>query len=341
MDTSAGAAQLPPHARMLHFVLGPQMAHVVYALIDLGIADELARRPRTVDQLATATGTQAPALARLLRAAAAIGVLAVGADGRYTATPLSHVLRTEYAGSVRDLLRYDASELASRPWQRLADAVRTGERAFDAEFGTPFFEYLATHPDASELFDRAMTQMSMSTTAVYLNRYDFGQHRRVADLGGGRGYFLAMLLQRYPAMTGVLVDRPAVTAEALPLLKQYGVQDRVTVTAGDFSQDVPPGCDAYVLKNVLHDWSDEQARPILAAIRSTMDDDARLLVCESVLAPPGQPDLGALLDLDMMLKFGGLERDLEGWRTLLRHARFELANEPDVGTRTVLVGRPV
>jgi multifunctional cyclase/dehydratase/O-methyltransferase len=325
---------------VLYFVAGAQMAHVVYALAELGVAEELARRPRTVEQLATATGTDAPALSRLLRAAASVGVLAVEPDGRYAATPLSHVLRTEHPGSVKDLLLYDASELVTRPWRRLADAVRTGERAFDAEFGVSFFEYLAAHPDAGELFDRAMTQMSMSTTAVYLNRYDFGQHRRVADLGGGRGYFLAMLLQRYPSMSGVLVDRPPVAAEARALLKQHGVDERVTVVAGDFLHEVPAGCDAYVLKNVLHDWSDEDALPILRAVRSTMDDSARLLVCESVLAPPGQPDLGALLDLDMMLKFGGLERDLDGWRGLLHRAGFDLVNDPDVGTRTVLVGRP-
>jgi multifunctional cyclase/dehydratase/O-methyltransferase len=317
-------------------VSGARAAQVVYALAELGVADELADGPRTVAEIAAATGTHEPSLARLLRAAAAIDVIAALPDGRYGPNALSAALRSDAPGSVRELVLFNASDLDSLPWRALSDGIRTGKPTFDTLFGTSFFAHLDSHPEDAALFDRAMTNMSVSSSAVYLAQYDFSDLTRVADVGGGRGYFLSALLQRYPHLHGVLVDLPGAAAEAPDLLRERGLADRVSVEAGDFFTEVPGGCDGYVIKNVLHDWDDDDALRILRTVRAAMAPDSRILICESVLAPPGRFDHAALLDLDMMLKFGGRERDLESWRSLLARAGLRLANNPTVGARTVL-----
>ena len=273
---------------------------------------------------------------RLLRAAAAIELLAVDADGRYRLTALSSGLRGDDPNTVRDLVLLNASDLDTLPWSALSDSVRTGLSPFERIFGADFFDHLRCRSQAADVFDRAMTQMSISSAAAYLAQYDFTGLRRVADIGGGRGYFLATLLQRYEQMVGVLVDRPTVVLRAVSLMRQYGVDDRAAVVAGDFFREVPTRCDAYILKNVLHDWDDADATQILTTVRRAAGRSAFVLICEHVLGPPGSRDYGAMLDLDMMLKHGGRERDLESWQQLITGAGLRLTNTPAAGCRTVL-----
>jgi multifunctional cyclase/dehydratase/O-methyltransferase len=183
-----------------------------------------------------------------------------------------------------------------------------------------------------------MTQMSRATAALFVGQYDFGRFGTIADIGGGNGYFLCELLRAYPDSRGFLVDLPEVVADAPQRFAEAGVGDRAEVIGGDFFGELPTGADAYILKAVLHDWNDPQAVQILRQIRTAMSGrpDARLLICEFLVAPTNQWDRGKLLDLDMLLRFGGRERDLSQWRVLLAEAGFELVNDPVPGRWAVL-----
>jgi SAM-dependent methyltransferase len=331
-----GSASLPPQARLLLMLSGARIASVVCAVAELGIADLLSDGALTAAQLAAAAVADPESMERLLRAAAATGLITALPDGRYAATDLSEPLRAGVPGSVRALVLYNAGSLVRRPWEELAYTVRTGKPAFDRVFGTSFFDYLRADQTAAESFDQAMSQMSAASSAIFLDQYDFTKHARLADVGGGRGYFLAEILRRGGATRGVLFERPDVAASAREVLQPQVTAGRAEVVAGDFFRAVPAGCDAYVLKNVLHDWADDDAVRVLAAIRAAMDPAAVLLICEHVLAPAGQWDHAALLDIDMMLRFGGRERTLDQWKSLLAKAGFQLCREPRPGTRAVL-----
>lgn len=112
---------------------------------------------------------------------------------------------------------------------------------------------------------------------------------------------------------------------------------------GDFFGELPAGRDAYVLKAVLHDWDDERAAAILGRIREALagSPDGRLLICEFLVGPANEWDRGKLLDLDMLIRFGGRERSEPQWRALLASAGFELVNEPVAGRWAVLECRPL
>jgi len=315
---------------------GARIAGVVGAVAEFGIADLLGNGPLTVAEIASATGTDPQSMERLLRAAAAIGLLAVPPGGGYGATRLSDPLRADAPGSVRALVLYNGGSLVRRPWEELAYSVRTGKPAFERVFGVSFFDHLRHDPAAAESFDLAMTQMSAVSSAVFLDQYDFPRHKRVVDVGGGRGHFLAEILRRGTGTSGVLLDQADVAAGAHEVLSVYEASGRAEVVAGDFFREVPAGCDAYVLKNVLHDWADDDALRILGVIRTAMGQDAVLLVCEDVLASGGQWDHAALLDIDMMLRLGGRERTLDQWKSLLAKAGLLLCREPRPGSRAVL-----
>jgi multifunctional cyclase/dehydratase/O-methyltransferase len=339
----AMTAALPPHVRLLLLTDGKRISRVLHVVAELGIADELAGGPLTVAELAARTSTHADSLGRVLRVAAAFGVFAEQPDGRYALTELSEALRSDVPGSQRDMVLYNGDEMLWRSYGRLMHTVRTGEPAFEAAYGHGFFAHLEQDPQAGALFDRAMTGMSRATSRMLLDSFDFGRFGRIADIGGGRGWFLAELLGSHPQVRGTLVDRPAVVAEAHKFFEEAGVADRVEVVPGDFFEEVPAGRDAYVLKAVLHDWDDERAAAILGRIRTALvgSPEGRLLICEFLVGPANQWDRGKLLDLDMLIRFGGRERDEDQWRSLLATAGFELVNEPVAGRWAVLECRPV
>ncbi|MGV9565852.1 methyltransferase [Streptomyces sp. NPDC003480] len=334
---------LPAPVRLVLLTNGRRVSEVLYVLAELRIADHLADGPLEVERLAEKTGTHADSLYRVLRCAAAFGVVAEEPGRRFAETDLTVGLRSDIPFSVRDLVLYNSSESVRLPYGEILHTVRTGEPSFEHVFGQGFFAYLSGHPEAGGLFDRAMTQMSRSTTHLFLSQYDFTRFASIADIGGGRGYFLGAVLQNVPGARGLLFDQPSVVAEAPEHLAEAGVADRVEVVPGDFFGPLPAGCDAYLLKQVLHDWGADDAVRILRGVRSAIGDrpEARLIVLDHVLAPPNQWDQGKFLDLDMMLRFGGRERTLPEWRELLAAAGFDLVNEPVQGRWTVLECRPV
>lgn len=66
--------------------------------MQLGLADLLDDGPQSVEDLAAATGTHAPSLARLVRALAALRLVAEADDGRIELTPLGAPLRADVPG---------------------------------------------------------------------------------------------------------------------------------------------------------------------------------------------------------------------------------------------------
>ena len=169
-----------------------------------------------------------------------------------------------------------------------------------------------------------MTSASGHEVAAILAAYDCAGLATVVDVGGGHGALLAALLQAYPAMRGILFDRPEVVAQAQGPLTTVGVADRCTRVAGDFFHLVPSGGDAYLLKRVLHDWPDAQARAILRQCRRGMAAHSRLLVIERVLPTGNTPSLGKLADIAMLIQYGGMERTEAEYRGLLETAGFRL-----------------
>lgn len=331
-----------PSDQLLFLTNGKRIAQVVYVLAKLGVADHLVDGPQTVRELATATESDSAALYQVLRCAAAVGVFAEQPDGRFALTPMAQALRSDLPGSLRDLVLLNGDQITWRPYGDIAYSVRTGQCAFDQAFGMGLFEYLEAHPDTETLFDRSMTQLSQLTTNRLLAQFDFGSFRCIADVGGGHGSFLAEVLRRNPATSGLLFDRPAVIAEAERLLTELGVADRVTLASGDFFEGIPAGYDAYLLKTVLLDWSDAEAEAILCRIREAIGDrtDSRLLVLERVLAAANAFDVGKLVDIDMLVLLGGRQRGLEEHRQLVEAAGFELVSNPTPGQWAVLECRP-
>src|SRR4029453_17080765 len=105
--------------------------------------------------------------------------------------------------------------------------------------------------------------------------YDWGSIGTLVDLGGGTGQLMAGLLTAFPQMRGILLDLPHVAPNAVPVLEKSGVADRCEVVSGNFFEGVPAGGDAYLLKRVFYDFSDEETVAILRNVRRAMKPESR------------------------------------------------------------------
>lgn len=315
----------PPTVAMAQLIgNGLYVSRALYVAAHLGIADLLAEQPRAIPDLAAAAGAQPRALYRLLRALASIGVFAEDEQGRFGLTPLGDTLRSDVPGSLRALALFNAAPWHTHVWDSLLHGVQTGETPIVHATGQSVFEYFMGHPEHFALFDQAMISFSSLEVGAIMGGYDFTGIERLVDVGGGHGLLLGSILQAHPAMRGVLYDLPPVADGARQLLGRMGVLDRCEVVAGDFFAQVPAGGDAYLLKNIVHDFDDERAGAILQRCRAAIEPGGRLLIVQEALPEGNAPSPGKLLDMQMLL-IGGYERTAAEYRALLAASGFDLS----------------
>lgn len=313
-----------PHQQLDRMISGYWISQAIYAAAKFGIADLLKGGPRTVDELAETTQTDADALYRLLRALASVGIFAQSEPRQFSLTPLAEPLQSDVSGSKRALALM-MGEDQFRAWAEVTYSVQTGQTAFQKVFGQPVFDYLAEHPEKARIFDEAMTGIHGRETNAVLDAYDFSGFNVVADIGGGNGSQITALLEQYPQMKGILFDLPHVVERTRGRIETAGLAERCELVAGSFFDSVPEGADAYLLRHILHDWEDEKALAILRNCHTAMSPHSKLLVIESVIPPGNKPFGGKLLDLVMLLMTGGKERMEEEYRTLFEKSGFELS----------------
>lgn len=308
MTEPTATATVSPQVSVLRMIYGAVSTRLITLAAELRVADLIADGSGGVDELATATGTDADALYRVLRTLAGIGVFTEVSPRTFGQTPLSATLRTDSASSVRDAVLELGSPETFGSLMALEHSVRTGEPAFDRTYGEDWWSYLAARPERAEVFNNVQTITARQVHSLVLEPYDLGGPRRLVDVGGGHGTLVAAMLRRYPELTGVVFDQPAVVAGAQQVLDAAGVADRAETLGGDFFESVPEGGDVYLLTMILHDWNDERSIRILTNIRKAMAPGARILVIDPVIPEGDTPHLGKFIDIFMLMHFAGRER---------------------------------
>ncbi|GAA1226040.1 methyltransferase [Kitasatospora nipponensis] len=317
-------SQPQPGQRMFQLISGFWVAHAIHAATQLGLPGHLAEGPLTPQELAELTGTHPQSLYRLLRALAGYGVFHEDERGAFALTDLGHTLRPDVAGSLAPYAQMHLSDAHRSAWGELVHSVRTGEPAFDKAVGQPVWEFFAQNAEMAAHLNRAMHGLTELTVKAVLETYDFTPYRHLVDVGGGEGGLLTGLLAALPQATGVVFDLPRVVPGTGERIAAAGLADRCEAVGGDFFAEVPGGGDLYLLKWVLHDWSDAESVEILRNCRSAMGPEGRLLIIDTVVPTGNEPAPGKLIDLTMMVLSTGQERTAAQFEAVLREAGFEL-----------------
>ena len=312
----------PPHLHVLELLDGHKVTQCLCVAMRLGVADQLNDGPKACADMARALDVNPDALYRVMRLLASKQVFKELPDRRFELTPAAAMLRTGVKGSLRAWA--GLTEQTWGTWEYLIDSLRTGQPMFEKVFGMPIFDYYAKHPEKSELFDQAMAEFSRPIAKAIVMSYAFSGIDRLVDVGGGDGSLLSVILRAHPRMKATLLEGPWAAERARRSIDAAGLGERCEVVAGDFFASVPAGGDAYLLKNVLHDWNDERALALLASCHRAMKQGARLLIVELIIPPGNEPFIGKIVDIQMLLATGGRERTKEEYEALLDQAGFRI-----------------
>jgi hypothetical protein len=301
------------------------VADMIGVAARLELADFINAGAKTAEEIAKAKGLHASSLYRLLRGLASYGIFAEQEDGTFTQTSRSDALRRDVPYSAWGMAQLTTRPWSVRAWMELEHSVRAGTPAFEHVNGIQLFEYFDKQPNELELFAEAMRSFSVATGAAVAETYDFSGIRTLADIGGSQGFNLSLVLQKYPDMRGILFDLPAVVKGAPSFIKSYGLESRIDVRGGNFFESIPSGADAYLLKHILHDWSDEDCLRILKNIYAVAEPGTKLLIVDAVIGAGNEHEFAKSLDIQMLvLTHEGKERTHAEWKELLHTAGFQL-----------------
>jgi hypothetical protein len=325
MTSTTAQQQSPPaHVAMMQILTGSYIAGAIACLAQMGVPDLVEGGPKSAEELAIKLDADPKALYRLMRATASVGVLSEGADGKFSETPMSAVLRSNGTPSLRSFAIMGGREWHGRGWSQLEYCVRTGKQALDKIYGMPIFEYFAQNPGEAQVFNDAMTALSAIDSPAVAEAYSFDGIHSIVDVGGGHGLLLATILARNPQMKGTVYDVQRVIEGAKDgPLKPF--MERCTLASGDMFSSVPAGADAYIMKHIIHDWPDELCLKILKACRKGVNSGGKLLVVDWVIQPGNDFSPGKFLDLQMLIFPGGCERSEKQFRDLFAASGWRLS----------------
>lgn len=332
---------VPPHVAMLEMITGMWVTQAIGVVAVLGVADHVTEEGTAAATLAQMTNSHPEALYRLLRALSSIGIFRELGDRKFGMTAMAECLKTDHPNCIRHLAVFQ-TQVNWEHWAELEYCVIHGKDAIEKLYGEKHFEHWAKHPEKAEILDRAMTDMSRMECEAILAAYDFSGFETVADIGAGHGGFLSEVLKTQSRAKGLLFDLPHALEGARSFLREEGLEGRVRVETGSFFDSIPSGADAYLMKHIIHNWSDDEARTIIRNIRKVIPATGKLLLIERLIADRNFPHSSKFVDLEMLVLSSGKERTKEEYAKLLSETGFRLERIiPTVSPANVIEAVPV
>jgi len=278
------------------------------ALVESGLLDALVEQPLTVSQAAVRAGLPEPATLTLLKAAASLK-LTEQTGARWTLGTRGAALAA--TPGLADMIRHHRLLYAD-----LADPLAM-LRGAGPDRLAPLWRYDGSaDPEQVATYSRLMAATQPMIAAQAISAYDFRRHKRLLDIGGGQGVFLAAAGAQAPQLELGLFDLPAVTARVAP-------RPRFTLHPGSFLHEpLPTGYDLHSLVRVLHDHDDAPAARILAASRAALAPGGRLLIVEPMAAAGAAPEGHAYFGLYLAAMRSGRPREPREIKDMLHAAGF-------------------
>lgn len=273
----------------------------------LGIFDTLADEPLNADQLATRLELNERALTLLLNTLCALGLLQRQDDRYANSDESAAFLVAGKPGYLGNAIRY--SDNLYETWGRLENAVREGQPQLETA------AYTGQSEQMTRDFVYGMHDRALGIGRMLVEMIDLTGAEQLLDIGGGPGTYSALIAQRYPALQATVLELPGVAAHAETILKDMGVQERVSLISGDFRHTpFPEDNDAVLISGVLHRESSEGCRELINKAAIALRPGGQLIVSDVFTDEGGcAPAFATLFGLNMLLTApdGGVHADAE------------------------------
>jgi acetylserotonin N-methyltransferase len=316
--------ELVDPAPVLELIMAFRRSKTMFTAVSMEVFDRLERGAANAATLAGELGAADGALERLLDACVGLGLLKK--EGAvYSNLPVATAYLTR--SSPHTLVGYILySNQALYPlWGNLESALREGTHRWEQTFGGegPIFNHFFRTEEAQRDFLSGMHGFGLLSSPAVVAAFDLSRFHRLVDLGGATGHLAITACARYPGLSAAIFDLPSVLPHARAYVESSPHRDRVELIAGDFFSDPLPEADLFSLGRILHDWSEEKIRTLLAKICRRLPDGGALLIAEMLLNEDKAGPMPAIMQsLSMLVCTEGKERTLAEYAALLRAAGF-------------------
>jgi demethylspheroidene O-methyltransferase len=304
---------------LFNLVAGFTYSQVLAACVDSSLLDALAVGPQDCETLAAHGDLPPEQMERLLRAAASLGLVERVGD-RWALGIRGAAMRGN--GGVAEMVRHHRLL-----YPDLADPVALLRRSGGGGALAGLWHYAerAGPDDPDSIAYSALMAASQPMVAVQaVDTYPFHRHRRLLDVGGGEGVFLATVAARVPGLELGLFDLPPVVARARTRLDSLRLGGRVAFHGGNFVRGpLPDGFDVMTIVRVLHDHDDAPAMALLTNIHAALPSGGVLVIVEPMAGVRGvEPMADAYFGLYFLAMGSGRARSPDEIAAMARNAGF-------------------
>jgi len=333
-----------PYNIIIQHITSIWSTNLIRVLIENKVFDTVASSPPLGSHdIASACSLHPDIMHRSLLAARSLGFFELTPEKKWALTELGACLTVDHPTKFRDIYLFETSITHNKLWMNFGHTLKTSEPPVQStfpQFKNSYFELLQL-PGHLELFQKAMGGYSYKDwNDVVASGCVFPSEGTIADIGAGNGFLIKKVISMQPNLKGVYFELPQVCAT---LQEELALSSHLTVVPGDFFQSVPT-YDAYIIKNVLHDWDDENCLKILSNIRkASLEKSSPLYIVEWITKPGPLESFCLLLDLHMALVNKGIQRTIAHWHDLLNKAGYTIKKryEAPGSSLEVLVVVPV
>jgi len=306
---------------------------VMFTAVRMGVFD---RMPAGVKKLAEELNANSDALERVLDTCVALGLLEKRAGAGYANTALADAyLRRSTPGTLAGYVLF--SDQALYPmWGNLEDAVREGSNRWTQTFQMEgnMFEHFFRDADSMRGFLLGLHGYGVISSPRVVGAFDLSRFKKLVDLGGGSGHLAIAACERYPNLRAAVLELPRVIEFAREMAQRSTASNRIELIAGDFFSGELPDADLYAVGQILHDWSLDKIKKLLAKVFERLPSGGGLLIAEKLLdEDKAGPVNGLLQTLNMLICTEGKERTLSEYERLLEDAGFGEARGAITGAR--------
>jgi len=333
-----GHAMAPPvdPTPILHLVTAYWGSMALFTANGLGVFTTLAVGPKRADELSRALGVPERPLQLLLQAAAGLGLLTYE-NGAFANTALADTYLVEGRPAfMGNAIKYGADNYAL--WGGLPEVVRTGHSAAGAE------DYLGRDPERTKRFVWGMHSRALGAARGVVQYIDLPSNTTLLDLGGGPGTYSVLLAQKIPNLNAIVFDLSPIVAIAREIIASFGLSDRVTVVAGDFTKDsYPAPVGAALLSGMLHREPESMCREIIRKVWEALQQGGTIVISDVMLnADKISPPFSTLFALHMLVcseRGGAHSKDDQcRWLQDQGFSNVQVRDLPPPGVHTLITG---
>lgn len=290
---------------------------ILRVAVDLEISDKLEKGAKSIEQLAKETDTNPNFLYRILRALSGEGFYKELKNRTFANNKFSEHFKSNHPLRIKYLTAHQLNDKNIEMFMLLKYSLKTGIPASEKVFGMNPFEYMSKVSENNTLYNNAMEDGTNLLNRTLILHYPFHKFETIADIGGGNGSMLSFLIKNNKQTKGIVFDLPQVIKNINENDLKLKTKQKIQFKEGDFLKSVQIKADLYILKNILHIFSDEICITILKNIKQSAHSGSKIIVLEMDLGNANKKTYGKLYDIQMLITVeNGKERTKEEYKNL-------------------------